>query len=71
MADKLQHGQVVDGVAVSGAAGQVEPLAVGERLDRRRLGLPMQQTADEPSRVQAIHGLRDRAEGAGQPEPAR
>src|SRR6202035_1052142 len=50
---------------------QIEPLAVSERPDRRRLGLAVQQPADEPSRVDAVHGLRDRAEGAGQPEPAR
>ncbi len=69
MADQLQHGQVVAGVAVGGAARQVQALAPGEGRDRRGLGLAVQQAADQPPGVDAVRGLRDRAQRARQPQP--
>src|SRR5664279_697261 len=70
MADELQHGQVVHGVAVRRAAGEVEAFAFGERPDGLRLRRPVQWLADEPAGVDAVLHLGNRAEGAGQGQPA-
>ena len=49
---------------------QVETLLLGEREDRLGLGRPVQRLADQPAGVDAVLDLGDRAERAGQPEPA-
>ncbi len=69
VADQLEHRQVIGRVAVGAGPGQVESLAVGQRPDRRGLGLAVQQAADQPAGVDAVGGLGDRAERAGEAEP--
>ena len=49
---------------------EVEPLALGQRRDRLGLGLAVQDLADQAAGVDAVLGLRDGAQRAGQPEPA-
>src|SRR5262249_40287873 len=64
--DRAQHGYVVDGVAVRGAAGQVEPLPNGQLGDRGGLGRPVHHVADQSARVATVLDLGDRADGPGQ-----
>ena len=71
VADQAEHRQVVGRVAVRGAAGQVQALALGQRGHRGRLGLAMQQSADQPAGVHTVHRLSHRAQRPGQPEPLR
>src|SRR6266487_1591015 len=58
-------------LAVCGAARQVQPFAVGKRVNRRRLGRAVQQFADQTAGVPAVHGLGDGAKCASEPEPYR
>src|SRR6266702_6473575 len=52
--DQAEHRHVVQRVAVRAALGQVEALPLGEREYRGRLGLAVQQPADQPARVPAV-----------------
>jgi len=54
MADQIQHRQVVHGVAVSAASGQVQVFAFGQRLDCRSLGRAVQEPASQPACVHAV-----------------
>ncbi len=47
------------------------PSRAGERADRLGLGRAVQRLADEPAGVDAVLDLGDRAQRAGQAEPAR
>ena len=47
------------------------PSDAGERAHGVRLGRPVQDLADQPAGVHAVDALRDRAQRAGEPEPAR
>ena len=64
-----EHRQVVDRVGVGRAVREVEPLARGERAHRGGLGLAVQHLADQPPGVDAVLGLGDGAERAGELEP--
>ena len=55
MADQFQHGDVVGRVAVGGTPRQVQALPHGERPDRLRLRGAVQQPADQPPGVLAVH----------------
>ena len=60
-AGQRQHRQVVGRVAVGGAAGQVEALALGQRQHRLGLRRAVHQLADQPAGVLAVDHLGDRA----------
>ncbi len=70
VADEREHRQVVEGVGVRRAAAQVEPLALRDRPHRLGLGGTVEQVADQPTGVDAVHVLGDGAHRAGQAQPA-
>src|SRR4029077_19551305 len=65
VADQGEQGQVVEGVGVRRAAGQVEPFALGERGHHLALGRAVEQLPDEPAGVDAVDVLGHRAHGPG------
>src|SRR3954447_2762210 len=54
VADDGQHGHVIGRVGVGRAAGQVEALAFGQRVNGFRLRRAVQRLPDEPSGVDAV-----------------
>ena len=69
--DQRQHGHVVEAVGVGGAAFEVEPLADRQRPHRVRLAGAVQDVADQPAGEHPVDRFGDRAQRAGQPQPAR
>ena len=65
-ADRRQHRQVVVGVAVGRAPGQVQALLASQRAYGVRLRRAVEQVADQAAGVDAVLGLGDRAQRAGQ-----
>ena len=64
--DEREQRQVVDRVGIGRAPRQVEPLARGQRAHRVGLRLAVQHRADQVAGVDAVAGLGDGAERAGQ-----
>src|SRR3954471_22834872 len=68
VADEREHGQVVAGVAVGGAAVEEQVLAVGEGADGLGLGGAVEQVADQFAGVVVVDRFGDGAQGAGEAE---
>ena len=71
VADQAQHRDVVGGVGVGRAAGEVQPLLLGDPAYGDRLVGPVQHLPDQPAGVDAVDVLGDGAQGPGETQPAR
>jgi hypothetical protein len=67
--DEAEQGQVVDRVRVGPTLREVEPLLRRQRPDGGRLRLAVQHGAHETPGVDAVDGLGDGSEGAGETQP--